>query len=78
MLAEAIAADADVPPFARAAMDGFAVRADDTRGAGGATPKVLRCIDVIFTGDAARRRLAPGECAEIARGRRFRRAPMRS
>ena len=40
VLAEAIVADADVPPFDRAAMDGFAVRAEDTAGAGGTTPKV--------------------------------------
>ena len=68
VLAETIAADADVPPFARAAMDGFAVRAEDTLGASGAAPKILRCVDVIFTGEAARRPLAPGECAEIATG----------
>ena len=68
VLAETIAADADVPPFARAAMDGFAVRAEDTLGASGAAPKMLRCVDVIFTGEAARRPLAPGECAEIATG----------
>ena len=68
VLAESIVAGADVPPFARAAMDGFAVRAVDTLGADGATPKILLCIDVIFTGDAPRRPLATGECAEIATG----------
>ena len=68
VLAETIVADADVPPFARAAMDGFAVRAEDTLGASGATPKILRCVDIIFTGDAPRRPLAAGECAEIATG----------
>ena len=68
VLAETIAAGADVPPFARAAMDGFAVRAADTLGATGASPKTLRSVDVIFTGDAPRRPLAAGECAEIATG----------
>ena len=33
VLAETITSNADVPPFARAAMDGFAVRAQDTSGA---------------------------------------------
>ena len=68
VLAETIAAGADVPPFARAAMDGFAVRAADTLGATGTSPKTLRSVDVIFTGDAPRRPLAAGECAEIATG----------
>ena len=68
VLAEEVFAAADVPPFSRAAMDGFAVRAEDTLGASGATPTTLRCVDVIFTGDAPRRPLAAGECAEIATG----------
>ena len=68
VLADALFAAADVPPFSRAAMDGFAVRAEDTLGASGAAPKTLRCVDVIFTGEAPRRPLAAGECAEIATG----------
>ena len=68
VLAETILAGADVPPFARAAMDGFAVRAADTLGATGRSPRTLRTVDVIFTGDAPRRPLAAGECAEIATG----------
>ena len=68
VLAEALFAAADVPPFSRAAMDGFAVRAEDTLGASGATPKTVRCVDVIFTGEAPRQALAAGECAEIATG----------
>ena len=68
VLAEELFAAADVPPFSRAAMDGFAVRSEDTLGASGATPRTLRCVDVIYTGEAPRRPLAPGECAEIATG----------
>ena len=33
VVAEAVRAEADVPPFDRAAMDGYAVRAADTVGA---------------------------------------------
>ena len=40
----------DVPPFDRAAMDGFAVRAEDTFGAGRQDPRVLRAIETVFTG----------------------------
>jgi molybdenum cofactor synthesis domain-containing protein len=68
VLAETIAADADVPPFARAAMDGFAVRASDTLGASATAAKTLRCVDVIFTGQQGQRTIGDGECAEIATG----------
>jgi molybdopterin molybdotransferase len=35
-------ASMDVPPFDRAAMDGYAVRAGDTFGAGRYDPKILK------------------------------------
>jgi molybdenum cofactor synthesis domain-containing protein len=58
----------DVPPFDRAAMDGYAVAAEDTFGAGRYEPRTLRCIEKIFTGAAPTRTLSRGECAEIATG----------
>jgi molybdopterin molybdotransferase len=42
VLAEAVHAARDVPHYARAAMDGYAVRAADTFGASGRSPAVLR------------------------------------
>jgi molybdopterin molybdotransferase len=68
VLAEPIIAAADVPPFDRAAMDGFAVRAEDTFGACGDAPQILRLIDTIYTGHAPTRTIGAGECAEIATG----------
>jgi molybdopterin molybdotransferase len=68
VLAETIVARADVPPFDRAAMDGYAVIAEDTFGAGRFEPKVLRCIATVYTGDAPARAIEPGECVEIATG----------
>src|SRR5688500_1561532 len=65
VLAERIVADADVPPFDRAVMDGFAVRAEDTSAAAPQTPRTLRCIDTIYTGHAPARAIASDECAEI-------------
>jgi len=44
-LAEPVRAVRDVPHYARAAMDGWAVRAEDTFGAGDRSPAVLREID---------------------------------
>jgi len=58
----------DVPPFARSAMDGYAVAADDTRGAGRDTPVRLRIVERVYTGQVPTRRLEPGTCSEIATG----------
>jgi molybdopterin molybdotransferase len=66
--AAAVTARADVPPFDRAAMDGYAVVAADTVGASRETPRVLRRIDRVYTGEIARRPVEPGTCIEIATG----------
>jgi molybdopterin molybdotransferase len=66
--AAAASAAADVPPFDRAAMDGYAVIAEDTFGAGRYEPKALRCVEKVFTGQMPSRKLSRGECTEIATG----------
>jgi molybdenum cofactor synthesis domain-containing protein len=58
----------DVPPFARAGMDGFAVRAEDTFGASRYEPKTLRVIDKVYTGQVPSKPLEPGTAIEIATG----------
>jgi molybdopterin molybdotransferase len=58
----------DVPPFDRAAMDGYAVRAEDTFGASRQDPRVLRVVAKVFTGETASKPVASGECIEIATG----------
>ncbi len=68
VLAEDATSALDVPPFDRAAMDGYAVLAADTFGAGRYDPKVLRVIDKVYTGQVSSRRVTPGECIEIATG----------
>ena len=68
VLASPAAASMDVPPFDRAAMDGFAVRAEDTFGAGRHDPKTLRAIEKVYTGEVPRMRVAAGDCVEIATG----------
>ena len=40
----------DVPPFSRAGMDGFAVKAEGTFGASRYEPKTLRVVDKVYTG----------------------------
>jgi molybdopterin molybdotransferase len=68
VVARTAVSQVDVPPFDRAAMDGYAVIAEDTFGTSRSDPKVLRRIDTVFTGEVASRPLARGECMEIATG----------
>ena len=68
VLAADVAAGADVPPFSRAAMDGYAVRSADTAGASRQSPVVLRCIEQTFTGQVSRQPVGPGQCIEVATG----------
>ena len=58
----------DVPPFARSAMDGYAVIAQDLEGASKATPKRLRLLDRIYTGAMPSIAVQRGTCSEIATG----------
>ena len=58
----------DVPPFDRAAMDGYAVRAEDTFGAGKYEPKILRVVEKVYTGQVPTKTVGAGECIEIATG----------
>jgi molybdenum cofactor synthesis domain-containing protein len=58
----------DVPPFSRAGMDGYAVRAEDTFGANRYEPKVLRVIDKVYTGEVPGKAVDAGTAIEIATG----------
>jgi molybdopterin molybdotransferase len=58
----------DVPPFARAAMDGFAARAEDTFGASQFEPRSLRVVEKVYTGQMPTMRVSEGTCVEIATG----------
>ena len=68
VLAAAVQATADVPPFSRAAMDGYAVIARDLERASPASPASLTRIERIFTGQVPTRTVTPGTCAEVATG----------
>uniref|UniRef100_A0A7C4S4S4 molybdopterin molybdotransferase n=1 Tax=Geoglobus ahangari TaxID=113653 RepID=A0A7C4S4S4_9EURY len=66
--AEDIYSISDVPPFDRATMDGFAVRADDTFGADEDNPVRLKVIGKIAAGDYPTMEVKRGEAVEIATG----------
>ena len=68
VVARDVRASGDVPPFDRAAMDGYAVIAGETTGASASAPRSLRCVDRVFSGHLPARGLAAGECMEIATG----------
>ncbi len=68
VVAHALVADRDVPPFARAAMDGYAVRASDTAGASRDRAIELRVVDTVFSGATPSKAIDPGTCAAIATG----------
>ena len=68
VVASDVRAAGDVPPFDRAAMDGYAVIAAETTGASAGAPRTLRCVDRVFSGHVPGHRLAAGECMEIATG----------
>jgi len=68
VVARPVEARADVPPFARAAMDGYAVRAADTFGASTQDPRVLSWVETVFTGQVPTRPVGARQCTEIATG----------
>ncbi len=69
VLADDVIAPIDVPPFDRANVDGFALRAADTAGAGDAAPRQLALnAEVVACGHAPRIEVAPGTATTIATG----------
>ena len=68
VIARGVIASIDVPPFSRAAMDGYAVRSEDTATASRVVPAALRSVEEVFTGQVPQRTIRSGECAAVATG----------
>jgi len=68
VLAHDIVSDFDIPAFDRAAMDGYAVVAQDTFGSSQTNPALLRGVGKAAMGLAPSLKIARGEGAEIATG----------
>ncbi len=64
VLAEEIRSRVEIPPHDNSAMDGYAVRAQDTSRA----PTELRVVEDLPAGRRAQRKLGPGEAARIMTG----------
>jgi molybdopterin molybdotransferase len=68
VLAEDIYATIDVPPLDNSAMDGYAVRSEDTHGASPRSPRHLRVIDTVMAGSISRQKVNPGTAIRIMTG----------
>jgi len=69
VLAQDVIAAVDAPPFDRSNVDGFAVRAADTVGAGDGIPRLLQLnVEVIACGHAPALEVMPGTATAIATG----------
>jgi len=68
VLAEDVYSPLDVPPRDNSAMDGYAVRSADTRGAGQHRPRFLRVVDTVAAGAISKCRVEPGTAVRIMTG----------
>jgi len=68
VLAEDIYSAIDIPPLDNSAMDGYAVRAESTRGASPSSPRVLRIIGEVAAGYIASAEVTPGTTIRIMTG----------
>ncbi len=67
-LAEDLVARHNTPPFDRGMMDGYAVRAEDTKGATKEKPVSLELAGVIHAGGTLGAQVGKGQCIETATG----------
>ena len=68
VLAEEVRSEVDVPGFARSAMDGYAVRGEDTFGASAYDPIALGLIGEALPGRVFRGAIEPGQAVRIMTG----------
>jgi molybdopterin molybdotransferase len=68
VLAEAVAAPEDVPPFANTGMDGYAVRSADLTGASAEHPARLTVVGTLAAGAAPDVAVGPGQALRIMTG----------
>ncbi len=68
VLAKDIVSTADVPPFRRAGMDGFAVVAKDVFQASQQNPIKLQIIEEVYAGQMPQKVVEKGNCIRVATG----------
>ena len=68
VLAEDVVSPIDIPAWANSAMDGYAARAADVRGASAERPVRLRVVEQLPAGSFPTRAIGPGEASRIFTG----------
>jgi molybdopterin molybdotransferase len=68
VLAEDVVSRLDIPAWTNSAMDGYAARGEDVRGATETKPVRLRVVEHLPAGHFPTRPIGPGECARIFTG----------
>jgi len=68
VLAEDVSSSINIPPLDNSAMDGYALRSADTRGASRKSPRILRVIETVTAGSISRSEVEPGTAIRIMTG----------
>ncbi len=68
VLAEDVYATIDLPPFRRAAMDGYALKSKDTFNTSEDNPAQLKLLDVVTAGKIPQMKVEHGACIEVSTG----------
>src|SRR3989338_7878125 len=68
VLAEDIYSDSDIPGFDNSAMDGYALKVPDTRGASRANPKILEVVEDIKAGYMPKKKIKDNQAIRIMTG----------
>jgi len=68
VLVEDVYADIDIPPWDNSAMDGYAIKAEDTYGANKLSPRFIPVVGEIAAGRIADKELKPGTAIRIMTG----------
>jgi molybdopterin molybdotransferase len=68
VLAEDVVSRLDIPAWTNSAMDGYAARGEDVRGATETSPVRLRVIEQLPAGRFPEKTIGPGECSRIFTG----------
>jgi len=68
ILATDIVSDMDIPPFDRSAMDGYAIKAEDSFNASPKNPKKIKLVGIVEIGEFSNLKLNNGEGIRISTG----------
>jgi len=68
VLAEDVCSTIDIPPLDNSAMDGYALRAKDTRGANESSPRYLVVVGEVAAGSMPTKKVGPGTAIRIMTG----------